>query len=332
MKRVIFISLFIVLIFHAKAQCDTTAYNQMIKEGDQFAASDKYEPAVKRFTAAMIACPNSTLPQQKIVAVFHKIEELKEEAVENKKIADLEARRAQSITLAAIAREQLDKNPTIAIRLAELAWKTYPAQPPLLLIEQTIANTFYEPEQNNEPFYKYRLHHSGSVYGTVFSPDSKYILTTSGDNTAALWDAQTGKKMYDLKGHTSFVLSAVFSPDGKQIVTASADKTAIIWDAETGKKLIELKGHNGPVHTACFSPDGKRILTASNDSTAIIWDAASGKRLIDLKGHTKTVRDAFFSPDGKKVVTASEDSTAIIWDAGSGTKIFVIKGNNESVI
>jgi hypothetical protein len=56
------------------------------------------------------------------------------------------------------------------------------------------------------------------------------VVTASGDKTARIWDAESGKEIAVLKGHTGSVWSAAFSGDGKRVVTASADRTARIWD------------------------------------------------------------------------------------------------------
>ena len=48
-------------------------------------------------------------------------------------------------------------------------------------------------------------------------------MTASGDKTAKVWNAKTGKELWTLTGHESGVASAVYSPDGQRIVTASID-------------------------------------------------------------------------------------------------------------
>ena len=98
------------------------------------------------------------------------------------------------------------------------------------------------------------------------------VLTGSSDNTAKIWDAETGKELLTLKGHADTVTSAVFSPDERRVLTRSSDKTAKIWDVESGKELLTLKGHADRVHSSAFSPDGRRVLTASW-SSARIWNA-----------------------------------------------------------
>ncbi len=173
--------------------------------------------------------------------------------------------------------------------------------------------------------------HRYDVYSASFSPDGKRIVTASWDDTAMLWDAETGEVTDTLKGHSNSVRSASFSPDGKRIVTASWDDTAMLWDAETGEVTDTLKGHSNSVRSASFSPDGKRIVTASDDDTAMLWDAETGEVTDTLKGHSDDVNSASFSPDGKRIVTASWDDTAMLWDAETGEVLDTLKGHSSYV-
>lgn len=72
--------------------------------------------------------------------------------------------------------------------------------------------------------------HDGTVTSAAFSPDGSRIVTASGDYTARIWDAGSGKEVAALRGHNGAVESAAFSADGSRIVTASGDNTARIWD------------------------------------------------------------------------------------------------------
>ena len=53
------------------------------------------------------------------------------------------------------------------------------------------------------------------------------MVTASFDQTARLWDVETGKEMAVLQGHTSALRSAEFSPDGKRVATASEDRITL---------------------------------------------------------------------------------------------------------
>jgi WD40 repeat protein len=137
--------------------------------------------------------------------------------------------------------------------------------------------------------------HDDGVWSAVYSPDGQRIVTASND-TAEVWDAETGTQLLTLKGY-----SAAYSPDGQRIVTAGVygDMRTRVWDAETGTQLLTLKGYS-----VAYSPDGQRILTLINQGrTAKVWDANTGKELFTLLiGHDGKFRSAAYSPDGQRIV------------------------------
>jgi WD40 repeat protein len=116
------------------------------------------------------------------------------------------------------------------------------------------------------------MKHGEAVYRAHFSPDGKRILTSSWDNTARLWDAQTGLRIAEPMKHSDVIVAAEFSPDGKRILTASHDGSARIWDVQTGQPLTEPMKQRSALLSARWSPDGKRVATASFDDTARVWD------------------------------------------------------------
>ena len=59
----------------------------------------------------------------------------------------------------------------------------------------------------------------------------------SEDETAKVWDAQTGRRAArPSRGTRARSIGVSFSPDGTRIVTGSGDKTAKVWDARTGRR------------------------------------------------------------------------------------------------
>src|SRR5271166_1441259 len=173
--------------------------------------------------------------------------------------------------------------------------------------------------------------HRDFVTAVAFSPDGTRVLTGSGDKTARLWDAATGKPLATLEGHTNSVWAVAFSPDGARVLTGSLDNTARLWDAATGKPVATLEGHKDGVTAVAFSPDDARVLTGSDDKTARLWDAATGKIVATLEGNTGPVSAVAFSPDGTSVLTGSDDRTARLWDAATGKPLATLAGHDGPV-
>ncbi|MEZ4668769.1 MAG: TIR domain-containing protein [Anaerolineae bacterium] len=173
----------------------------------------------------------------------------------------------------------------------------------------------------------------GIVISAEFDLFGKRLITSQcGEKDVQIWNADDGRILNILSGHSEYINSVALSPDGRLAVTASHDATARIWDVETGKLLYTLSGHLGWVSQATFSPDGKSIVSASQDGTSRIWDVDSGQLLHVLVGHESLVNSATFSSDGKVVVTASYDGTARIWDAISGKQLQILAGHSGHVL
>ena len=132
-----------------------------------------------------------------------------------------------------------------------------------------------------------RAQRSGST-AWPFLPDGQRIVTGSGDQTAKVWEAASGKELLTLKGHSRRVRSVAFSPDGQRIVTGSGDGTAKVWDAASGKELLTSRDSSAAIISVAFSPDGQRIVTGSEDRTAKVWERPR-QGTAPLKGHTHSV-------------------------------------------
>jgi dipeptidyl aminopeptidase/acylaminoacyl peptidase len=162
----------------------------------------------------------------------------------------------------------------------------------------------------------------------AFSPDGTTLASGSEDNTAKIWNLETGKEITTLKGHSHYVNSVAFSPDGKLLATGSADSTAKVWTIATGEART-LKEHSGVVSSVAFSPDGQKLATASADKTVKIWDLSTGKVIRTLNGHSEWVRSVAFSPDGQRLATGSDDATAKVWDWENGRALVTLEGHSE---
>lgn len=180
----------------------------------------------------------------------------------------------------------------------------------------------------------------GAVASASFSPDGRWIVTGSWDNSAKIWDVQTGQSVVKLDGgHTAFINTAVFSPDGRFVLTASDDGTAKVWevtaanDGEPAKAVVvnTLDGHEDRVRFAAYTRSGRQIVTTSNDKTAKLWDVASGRLVRTFVSHDWAVLSAAFDSDGRRLITGSEDNTAKVWNVMTGECELTLAGHTAPV-
>ena len=113
--------------------------------------------------------------------------------------------------------------------------------------------------------------HTGSISSVQFSADGKWVLSSSWDGTAKIWDPKTGKLLAVLQREDAFAYTATFSPDGHLVICGYSDGPAWIWNSSGKGAPIKLEGHTGAVTSTSFSPDGLKVVTGSEDSSARIW-------------------------------------------------------------
>ncbi len=94
-----------------------------------------------------------------------------------------------------------------------------------------------------------------------WSPDGRRVAVAGYDRAVRVWDADTGRELLDLRGHSDYIRSCDWSPDGSRLVTGGVDGTVRVWDTASGIELLTIEGGR----EACWSADGTQLLTLGTD-------------------------------------------------------------------
>jgi WD40 repeat protein len=264
--------------------------------------------------------------------------------------------RAQEINInyrASQAQLNVEKDPTIALRLVERAWQlnkneiTTPAiykiyrensfYKTITLLEKKVESVFFsrdgryiiaEIEGGSRRVWNWQKgeleeikKYNSDIANSKCPKNERFTLTSTPDGIVQLWD-QKGIKFQDFVGHEGRLCpnSYDFSPDGKYVLTGAEDKTARLWDLQ-GNQWQVFRGHESAVTAVAFSPDSRYILTGSGD-TLRLWELKD-KELKYFAGQGGGVNSAVFSPDGQHILTGSTDGTVCLWDLqGNRLKVF----------
>ena len=168
-----------------------------------------------------------------------------------------------------------------------------------------------------------------TVYSVVFSPDGRYALSGSTDETLKLWEVSTGQEVRSFSGHRSGVRSVAFSPDGRYALSGSADNTLKLWEVSTGREIRTFEGHTNSVWSVAFSPDGRYVLSGSVDNTLKLWEVSTGQEIRSFSGHTGWVTSVAFSPDGRYALCGSRDGILDLWKVSTGRKVRPFEGSGD---
>ncbi len=229
---------------------------------------------------------------------------------------------AQSGALAANAQAQLSVDPELSVLLANEAVR--------------LADTLQAEETLRQALVLSRLRgtlrgHTSWVTRAQYSKDGNRILTTSGDGSARLWDAEAHQVIQNFAGPPGGIWDALLSPNDKLVLVTGDNGLVELWDADTGVKKASFEGHKGRVNRGQFSPDGKQFVTAGDDGTVRLWDVENGNPISILQTEESPASVIRFSPDGNLLATVSDERNARILDVRTGTRMHELFGHTDLI-
>nr|XP_039263656.1 WD repeat-containing protein 37-like [Styela clava] len=182
--------------------------------------------------------------------------------------------------------------------------------------------------------------------------------SASADQTAKLWNLNTGHCYGTYRGHTGSVNCIRFHPTKQLVLTASGDGSAHLWPFEspmtsslmtsadeemqsdrdeepldtvdTSASLMRSLCHMSAVVACDWLMDGQHFVTASWDRTACLVDSSTTQVVQTLSGHDQQLTHVSAHPQHKLVVTSSRDATFRVCDFRVSTLHSVIVGQGHS--
>jgi WD40 repeat protein len=252
-----------------------------------------------------------------------------------------DARLQKARQLAASAKANLELDPELSILLALQSAQTTRSHDGTVLqeTEQALHDALHSSRVMAAVPGVGRRAGAGMGHVAEFAPDGEsFVAADATGHTASLRDADTGRRIAILEGHSDEVLTVGFSPEGDVVATGAADGSARLWSAETGQLLHTLRAHDGAVLATKFDSAGRRLATLGADRAVRIWNVRSGRELQELVGvHRRTrLLDAWsegvgFVGDNRIAVspwargTGLSSVVARILDLSSGDEVGVVE-------
>lgn len=169
--------------------------------------------------------------------------------------------------------------------------------------------------------------HGGAVWCLDPSWDTKHLITGSADNSAKLWDVETGNQLVNFET-ASAVRTCGFSYSGKQFFY-STDKAMgqtceikffDVNDALSGgspSPYLTIPVTDSKVTSAVWGPLDKYLITGHENGTVTKWCAKTGESIRNVQPHKDKINDVQKSHDEMMIITASKDNFAKLFDIES---------------
>lgn len=187
--------------------------------------------------------------------------------------------------------------------------------------------------------------HARWIRKVIATPDGTRVISIADDMVCRVWDAETGNKIHEMRGHEeqtpqhfpSMLYACCITADNRLLATADKTGRINIWDLASGNKLTTLEApgfytwdpqqriHSiGGIRSIAFSPDGASLAAGGIghignidhlDGPARVelfaWEKA--EKLHEFLGDAKgLVTSLAFGADGKWLLAAGGDNGGLI--------------------
>jgi len=190
--------------------------------------------------------------------------------------------------------------------------------------------------------------HFGKIYSTVWSTDSKRLVSAAQDGKLMLWNTHNAVKLFVISLRSSWVMSCGYSPSGTMVASGGLDNVATVYklppsmqqanlktepkDPGEAHITAELNVHEGYV-SSCRFIDNNSILTSSGDGTCALFDIETQYAKTVFKGHDADVMAVSTVPEDHNIfLSCSVDTTSKLWDARAGENAQMTFEGHESDI
>jgi len=161
---------------------------------------------------------------------------------------------------------------------------------------------------------------------SAVAADGNLVVTASRDTTVKVWNSDSHKEVFSLRGHTGSVTCLILlckehsdelcrylglASSHRLALTGANDSTIILWSVTTGELKKSIYTFNTVTCAAYIQPE-VCFITATDGGKLQIWDAVSGTMLRSLTAYddSYTCMKAF----GSNLYTAASDGIIKIWE------------------
>lgn len=269
----------------------------------------------------------------------------------------------ENFTLQKVAEQQQSKNPTLALRLAEMAWKNSTIEQRQQSADALLSQNF--GSSTNRAFYKAKF--SGV---TGYMPSGDFCISKHAD-TLLIINAKTGNNAFswidstlhvigmsennklmlalantkfitvdlqnnaEVKGISLDATSASqfqYSEDGSQLFFVSDNKKSInLWSEVSNSITKVFSDHESAVEQYIAIPKQNYLVSVTSNNMLRIWNTKTSKCTYTLPQQDSKISEIIISDSGKFLLVYTNNKTLTVWNTTSGAQVYEAKNHTDEI-
>ena len=166
--------------------------------------------------------------------------------------------------------------------------------------------------------------HESFVRSVTWSPDQKYVATTSEDKKLRIWKLGEDTPIMTWESERGALYGVDWSPKGDLLSVGASDGSIHLITPE-GNQEFFVTGHNNWVLDIEWHPNGQWFASSSWDKTVRVWSVDTGREIQRLIAHNQMVRSVTWIEELPVLISAGEDGKIIVWDVQENKLMKVVK-------
>jgi len=166
-----------------------------------------------------------------------------------------------------------------------------------------------------------------------FSPDGKFLASSSLDRSIRVWDVETGRPKATFDGFSPNLDPICFIERGKTLALAGTtvggpDEVRVLEYPDGNEVLKHTFENNSSIKSLIRHPNGKILMVVasaipkgSNQQSSAnieVWDELAGRPILQFVAPESCEMACRISPDGRTITTSTHDGTICLWELATG--------------